>query len=155
MADLDRFKSINDTHGHDVGDEVLKKFAAILKTNTRASNICGRIGGEEFVAVITHSHRAGVQIAIERVRQEVESQTFAIDRATIQVTASFGIAGFHGRQAPQFAQLLREADVALYAAKHHGRNRIEFAQANTIAQASDAEPSACYENGTRKLTAPV
>jgi two-component system, cell cycle response regulator len=134
MADLDRFKSINDAHGHDAGDQVLKKFAAILKGNTRASNMCGRIGGEEFVLVLGHSDRAGVQIAIERVRQELEAQTFTINGATIRVTASFGIAGFHNRRAPEFAQLLRTADGALYAAKALGRNRIEFAEADSSAR---------------------
>ena len=134
MADLDHFKSINDAHGHDAGDQVLKEFAAILKTNTRASNMCGRTGGEEFVLVLAHSDRAGVQIAIERVRQELERQTLTIDGATIRVTASFGITGFHGRKAPEFAQLLRKADAALYVAKAHGRNRIEFAEANSTAR---------------------
>lgn len=131
MADLDHFKRINDAHGHEAGDRVLRRFAAILKRNTRASNMCGRTGGEEFVLVLGHSDRAGVQIAIERVRQELETQAFAINGATIRVTASFGIAGFHGRKAPEFAQLLREADVALYSAKAHGRNRIEFAEADS------------------------
>ena len=132
MADLDHFKSINDAHGHDAGDQVLKEFAAILKTNTRSSNMCGRLGGEEFVLVLGHNDRAGAQIAIERVRQELEAQAFPIDGATIRVTASFGITGFHGRKAPEFAQLLREADAALYTAKAHGRNRIEFAEADSI-----------------------
>jgi two-component system chemotaxis response regulator CheY len=155
MADLDRFKSINDAHGHEAGDRVLKQFAAILKAHTRASNICGRIGGEEFVAVIGHSNRAGVQIAIDRVREEVERQTFAIRGANLQITASFGIAGFQGGKAPEFALLLRDADVALYAAKECGRNRIEFAQQDSMGAASDAEASVCHENGTRKLTIPV
>jgi len=134
MADLDHFKAINDAHGHEAGDRVLKAFAAILKANTRASNICARLGGEEFVLVLGHSDRAGVEIAIERVRQELESQTLTVQDRTICVTASFGIAGFHGRRAPQFDQLLRDADAALYAAKHHGRNRIEFAEAASIAR---------------------
>lgn len=133
MADLDRFKSINDAYGHDSGDRVLKEFAGILKANTRASNMCGRLGGEEFVLVIGHNDRAGVQIAVERVRQELEVQTFTIDAAPIRVTASFGIAGFHGRRAPEFAQLLRAADGALYAAKALGRNRIEFAELDSTA----------------------
>ena len=128
MADLDRFKNINDTYGHDGGDVVLKEFARILKANTRASNICGRLGGEEFVLVLGHSHREGVHIAIERVREEVERQTLALGGAPVRVTASFGIAGFQSRKAPEFAQLLRDADGALYAAKRHGRNRVEFAE---------------------------
>jgi diguanylate cyclase (GGDEF)-like protein len=127
MADLDHFKSINDTYGHEIGDFVIKKFAAILKANTRASNVCGRIGGEEFVLVLGHSDRDGVQTAIERIRQELQSQTFTVGSAAVRVTASFGIAGFQGKRAPDFADLLREADAALYMAKHHGRNRLEFA----------------------------
>jgi len=140
MADLDRFKAINDAYGHEVGDRVLKAFAAILNANTRASNICARLGGEEFVLVLGHSERAGVEIAIERVRQELESQTLTVQDRTISVTASFGIAGFHGRRAPQWNQLLRDADAALYAAKHHGRNRVEFAEAGSIAQVEAGVP---------------
>jgi diguanylate cyclase (GGDEF)-like protein len=140
MADLDHFKSINDAHGHEAGDRVLKAFAEILKTNTRASNICGRLGGEEFVLVLGHSDKQGVEIAIERVRKEIESQTLTFQGRTIRVTASFGIAGFQGANAPEFDRLLRNADSALYGAKHHGRNRIEFAAAESIARV-DAEVS--------------
>jgi len=135
MADLDHFKSINDAHGHEAGDRVLRAFADILKTNTRASNICGRLGGEEFVLVLGHSDKHGVEIAIERVRQEMEGQTLTFQGRTIRVTASFGISGFQGPRAPQFDQLLRNADAALYAAKHHGRNRLEFADRESIARA--------------------
>ena len=66
MADLDHFKKINDTHGHNAGDVVLKTFAEALKSNTRSSNICGRLGGEEFLVVITHVEKENVAIAIER-----------------------------------------------------------------------------------------
>ena len=131
MADLDHFKSINDTYGHDAGDLVLKQFATILKGNTRTSNICGRIGGEEFVLVLGHSERDGVETAIERVRDQLEKQTFEIGTTTVSITASFGIAGFRGKKAPDFSQLLRDADAALYAAKRAGRNRIQFAIAET------------------------
>jgi diguanylate cyclase (GGDEF)-like protein len=128
MADLDRFKQVNDTYGHDAGDVVLREFAAILNANTRASNICGRIGGEEFVFVLSHVDRDGVQIAIERIRQQLERQTFTFGAKNLHVTASFGISGFQGRQAREFTQMLRDADAALYAAKHYGRNRMEFAE---------------------------
>jgi two-component system, cell cycle response regulator len=129
MADLDHFKSVNDSYGHDAGDLVLKQFATTLKANTRTSNICGRIGGEEFVLVLGHSDREGVETAIERVREQLEKQRFEIGTRTLSVTASFGIVGFRGRKAPDFSQLLRDADAALYAAKRAGRNRIEFAVA--------------------------
>jgi diguanylate cyclase (GGDEF)-like protein len=126
MADLDHFKNVNDSYGHEIGDLVLKQFAAILKANTRASNICGRIGGEEFVLVLGHSNREGVEIAIERVREQLVKQKFETGTRTLSITASFGISGFCGKKAPNFSQLLRDADVALYAAKRAGRNRIKF-----------------------------
>ena len=126
MADLDHFKSVNDLHGHEAGDIVLKRFAELLQANTRASNICGRVGGEEFILALTHVEKDGVQVAIERVRQQLEAEKFTIGGHIIQVTASFGIAGFRGAKAPKLDALLREADSALYAAKHKGRNRLEF-----------------------------
>jgi two-component system, cell cycle response regulator len=132
MADLDRFKAINDTYGHDAGDLVLREFAAILKANTRASNMCGRIGGEEFVLALGHNDRNGVETALERVRLQLERKTFTFVAGTLNVTASFGVSGFHGGPAREFNQLLREADGALYAAKRHGRNRIEFAGTDSI-----------------------
>lgn len=126
MADLDSFKSVNDTYGHEAGDIVLKKFGDLLKTNTRTSNICGRIGGEEFVVVITHVEKPNIQIVVDRIRHQLEAEQFTFGGRTLGVTASFGISGFRGGQAPKFSQLLREADAALYAAKRAGRNRIEF-----------------------------
>jgi two-component system cell cycle response regulator len=127
MADLDSFKSVNDTYGHEAGDVVLKRFADLLKANTRASNICGRIGGEEFVVVITHVEKPNVQIAVDRIRRQLEAERFAFEGNSLGVTASFGISGFQGGESPKFSQLVREADTALYAAKRAGRNRIEFA----------------------------
>jgi diguanylate cyclase (GGDEF)-like protein len=127
LADLDHFKSINDNYGHATGDEVLKRFAGLLRSNTRASNICGRIGGEEFLLALTHIERQNVQIVIERIRREVEAARFTFDEKVFGVTVSFGISGFRGSKARKFSQLLQEADVALYTAKRNGRNRFEFA----------------------------
>lgn len=127
MADLDRFKRINDDHGHAAGDTVLRKFAELLKANTRASDMSGRIGGEEFVLFLTHNDRQGVVTAIERLRSQCEAETFSFGGKTVTVTASFGIARFEGKVAPDLDQLLGHADTALYNAKHQGRNRIEFA----------------------------
>jgi diguanylate cyclase (GGDEF)-like protein len=127
VADLDHFKSINDNFGHDAGDIVLKKFAALLRTNTRTSNICGRIGGEEFILGLSHVGKPGIQIAVNRIRQQLEAEQFTFGGRLISVTASFGIAGFQGGNAPEIDVLLRNADTALYAAKRKGRNRLEFA----------------------------
>ena len=128
MADLDRFKSINDAYGHEIGDLVLKRFAQMLRSNIRSSDICGRHGGEEFVAIITFlgERRQGIHTAIDRLRERFAREQFEYSTTSFQATASFGIATFQGRQAPDFQQLLRDADTALYAAKRSGRNRIEF-----------------------------
>lgn len=126
MADLDHFKRVNDTYGHEAGDTVLKNFGAILKASTRRSNICGRLGGEEFVVVLTHTDEQQTKIAIERIRKRFAIETFRFGSAPVTVTASFGIAGFSGNHAPAFNALLAHADAALYAAKNKGRNRIEF-----------------------------
>jgi two-component system, cell cycle response regulator len=127
MADLDHFKRINDTHGHDTGDMVLKRFADVLKSNTRQSNICGRLGGEEFLVVITHAEKENVRTAVERIRKQFETQEFTVAGHTFGATASFGIAPFHGTAPPGFSDLVSRADSALYSAKHKGRNRVEFA----------------------------
>lgn len=127
MADLDHFKTVNDTHGRDAGDMVLKKFAEILKANSRRSDICGRIGGEEFLFVLTHTTQENATVVIERIRAELEATKFAFDGGSLTVTASFGLAGFEGTQTPDFNRLVSQADAALYAAKRTGRNRIELA----------------------------
>jgi diguanylate cyclase (GGDEF)-like protein len=129
LADLDHFKTVNDTYGHDAGDTVLKKFAEILKANSRRSDICGRIGGEEFLFVLTHTTQDNARIVVDRIRGQLEATKFAFDRGTLTVTASFGIASFERSQPVDFNRLVSQADAALYAAKRAGRNRIEIAAA--------------------------
>ena len=126
MADLDSFKTVNDTYGHDAGDSVLKTFAEILKTHTRQSDICARLGGEEFLVMMTHSDRGGTKTAVERIRKQLENTNFTLGGRSVTATASFGIAGFRGNKPPDWNALVECADTALYAAKHKGRNRIEF-----------------------------
>ena len=128
MADLDLFKGVNDTYGHDAGDTVLKTFAEILKTHTRQSDICARLGGEEFLVMMTHADKEGTKIAVERVRKQFENTKFTFGDRTLAATASFGIAGFRGTKPPDWNALVVCADAVLYTAKHKGRNRIEFEQ---------------------------
>ena len=130
-ADLDRFKYINDTFGHNAGDEVLKRFSKILKAHTRKSDLCGRLGGEEFLIVMTHATRADVEKAAERIRTEFEMASFAFSGCNMMATSSFGIAGFeaNSQTQPSFATLVSQADAALYQAKRTGRNRVEVASA--------------------------
>jgi diguanylate cyclase (GGDEF)-like protein len=127
LADLDHFKAVNDTYGHDAGDSVLKKFSEILRANSRRSDICGRMGGEEFLLILTHTTEENAKIVIERIRRALEAVKFDFDGASFTVTASFGIRGFEGTQPADFNQLVIQADAALYAAKRAGRNRIEIA----------------------------
>jgi len=129
MADLDRFKSINDNYGHEAGDLVIKKFADVLRANTRASNMCSRIGGEEFLLVLTHTDADQTRVVVDRIRQALEQYVFTFGSAHANVTASFGISGFSGKLVPDFSALLNQADRALYSAKNLGRNRVEIYQA--------------------------
>ncbi len=132
LADLDHFKNVNDIHGHDAGDTVLKAFSGILKRNSRHSDICGRFGGEEFLLVLTHTTEENAKRVIERVRAELEAMQFNFDGNILKVTASFGLAGFFGTSAPDFNRLVGQADAALYSAKRQGRNRLELAEPLTL-----------------------
>jgi two-component system, cell cycle response regulator len=126
LADLDHFKTVNDTYGHEAGDTVLKKFSEILKGHSRRSDICGRVGGEEFLFVLTHTTQANAKMVIERIRQQLETTQFNLDGNTLRITASFGLATFEGTQIADFSRLVSQADAALYAAKRSGRNRLEI-----------------------------
>jgi two-component system chemotaxis response regulator CheY len=128
LADLDYFKKVNDTHGHDAGDTVLKAFSQILKSKSRRSDICGRIGGEEFLMVLTHATKEDAKRVIECIRAELEATKFNFSGNSLTVTASFGLAGFAGTGAPDFNRLVTQADLALYSAKRLGRNRVEEIQ---------------------------
>jgi len=132
LADLDHFKAVNDTHGHDAGDTVLKKFSELLKANSRRSDICGRIGGEEFLFILTHTTKENANVVIERIRAALEATKFDFAGGSLTVTASFGVAGFEGTQAADFNRLVSQADAALYLAKRTGRNRIEIAATEVL-----------------------
>jgi two-component system chemotaxis response regulator CheY len=132
LADLDHFKAVNDTHGHDAGDTVLKAFSQILKTKSRRSDICGRIGGEEFLFVLTHATKEDAKRVIEFVRAELEATEFNFNGNSPTITASFGLAGFTGTRAPDFSRLVAQADLALYSAKRMGRNRVEVVESQLI-----------------------
>ena len=126
LADLDHFKTVNDVHGHEAGDIVLKNFSEVLKANSRRSDICGRIGGEEFLFVLTHASQRDAITVVDRIRKQLETAQFNFNGTGLTVTASFGIAGFEGTEAPDFNRLVSQADAALYSAKRLGRNRVEI-----------------------------
>jgi diguanylate cyclase (GGDEF)-like protein len=128
VGDIDSFKTINDTFGHDAGDIVLKTFADILKKNTRASDICGRLGGDEFLLVITHVDPDQVEATVNRFREQFAALSFPFQGQSVNVNASFGVAGFHSKDSTEFSALVRKADQMLYEAKRSGRNlvRVSF-----------------------------
>ncbi len=131
MADLDRFKRLNDSFGHEAGDTVLKKFAQIMKNNCRSCDMCGRFGGEEFVIVMTHADMRGAAIAIEHIRENLSEKIFTFGAHDIIVTASFGIASLN-KVSRTFGQLIACADSALYSAKQMGRNRVVLASSDRV-----------------------
>lgn len=127
QADLDSFKKINDSYGHDAGDAVLRRFSEVLKGNTRASDICGRMGGDEFLLVITHVEEEYIRSTINRLREEWVACEFEFGGSAVSTTASFGLAGFFGKGTPSFQALVQRADKALYEAKRSGGNDVKMA----------------------------
>ena len=126
MCDLDRFKTVNDTYGHQAGDEVLKQFAQILRHEARAVDRVGRLGGEEFLLLLPGASVDAAGLFAERVRKQVETHTFSVNggEATIRRTASFGVSAWPHSRIGTTEVLLRTADEALYVAKETGRNRV-------------------------------
>jgi len=125
LADLNKFKTVNDQYGHLAGDEVLKRFAAILKKNTRTSDICGRLGGDEFVLVVTHVPVGHITSLAERLGCTFTIEEFTFEGQNVQMTASFGVGGFEAPDHPEFRHLLARADSGLYEAKADGRVRVK------------------------------
>jgi diguanylate cyclase (GGDEF)-like protein len=125
IFDIDHFKSINDRFGHPAGDEILKLFATVVINNLRISDLSGRVGGEEFAALLPCSLEEGVLVA-ERVREAFADSGIAVDEGPVDTTVSIGIAG--GPAGTELEVLLAAADTALYQAKRGGRNRVEVAE---------------------------
>jgi len=124
MCDLDRFKSVNDTYGHQAGDAVLKQFARILRNEVREIDRVGRYGGEEFMLLLPGTVLDAAVTFAERVRKEVEGHTFTFDGTQICRTASFGVSAWPHPRIINCDVLVRAADDALYVAKETGRNRV-------------------------------
>ena len=125
IFDIDHFKSINDRFGHPAGDEMLKLFSTVVVSNLRISDLSGRIGGEEFAALLPCSLEEGV-LAAERVREAFETSGVVVDEGPVDTTVSIGVAG--GPAGTELEVLLAAADTALYQAKRGGRNRVEAAE---------------------------
>jgi diguanylate cyclase (GGDEF)-like protein len=125
IFDIDHFKGINDRFGHPAGDEILKLFATVVVNNLRLSDLSGRIGGEEFAALLPCPLDEGV-VAAERVREAFEASGIVCEEGKVDTTVSIGVAG--GPAGTELEVLLAAADTALYQAKRGGRNRVEAAE---------------------------
>src|SRR5215813_3471626 len=125
IFDIDHFKSINDRFGHPAGDEILKLFATVVVSNLRISDLSGRIGGEEFAALLPCPLDEGV-VAAERVREAFADSGIVCEQGPVDTTVSIGVAG--GPAGTELEVLLSAADTALYQAKRGGRNRVEAAE---------------------------
>lgn len=126
LADIDQFQKINETYGQEAGDAVLKQLAHIMKDNSRPSDIWGRVCDDEFISILTHVSMENIEATIERYRFQLAAHEFAFGEENVTVTASFGIAGFAGMDMPDFTNLVREADKALFSARQAGGNLVKF-----------------------------
>jgi two-component system cell cycle response regulator len=124
VLDIDYFKSINDTYGHDAGDDVLREFAIRIKKSIRGIDLACRFGGEEFVVVMPETDMAVATMVAERLRRRIATEPFPIEQGKrlIEVTISIGLAALGATETP--AGVLKRADQALYRAKRDGRNRV-------------------------------
>jgi diguanylate cyclase (GGDEF)-like protein len=123
MADIDHFKSVNDTYGHQYGDSVLSEFATLLEESTRSIDVVARYGGEEFV-ILLHTNAENAYKVIDHIRQKVEKHRFGKD--SIELTASFGITESKDGSDVELKVLIAKADEALYKAKENGRNQVQM-----------------------------
>ncbi len=124
MLDVDRFKQINDTHGHQVGDQVIRTIAAVCRSNLRPTDVAGRYGGEEIAILLPETNRADAARTAERVRLAIEQLQITIGLKTIRVTASLGVATATATEEQSLEELLSCADNAMYLAKQRGRNQV-------------------------------
>jgi len=129
MVDLDFFKKVNDTHGHLVGDEVLREVTARMRASVRTFDTVGRYGGEEFIIILENAPLATARSIAERVRRHVEESPIKVKDLKVRLTLSEGLAAAHKNDSVE--SLLERADAALYAAKSAGRNCVRVAEADS------------------------
>jgi diguanylate cyclase (GGDEF)-like protein len=120
--DIDHFKAINDTYGHDCGDTTLAFSAKWIKESLRGSDIIFRYGGEEFVILLSDTDASGAELLAERIRSSIERHTIAYGMETIRITASLGVSTLNKQDSIE--SFVKRADAAMYTAKNNGRNQV-------------------------------
>ena len=123
MLDIDHFKKVNDTYGHQAGDEVLRRVSGAIRSTMRNTDFCGRYGGEEFILVLIQTDLKEAMICAERMRANIEKCRFPGIGDTFSITASIGLSEYQMRE--EIDTMIARADRALYRAKEDGRNRVE------------------------------
>jgi diguanylate cyclase (GGDEF)-like protein len=123
VCDIDHFKRVNDTYGHDVGDQVIRGMGDVLRRVKRDTDVVGRFGGEEFVIVCEQTDQNGALLLAERIRTELEQEKFRTELGELSVTCSVGVATCPGAGS-DWEALFKATDEALYASKRGGRNRV-------------------------------
>lgn len=136
MVDCDHFKKVNDTFGHEAGDQVLVAMAKEMKRCVRNTDLVARIGGEEFVILLPETPLKGALMVAEEIRAAIEAMQVETEKGLIKVTASLGVAEYSAL-VEDLPMLVRLADTALYAAKEHGRNRVEVGEPPTPEEYSE------------------
>lgn len=124
MIDIDFFKQINDTYGHQVGDDILKELAIVVRSQVRDIDILARYGGEEFAALLPQTSLEQAAIVAERIRNAVEKNEFSTSKGIIKITVSLGVSGYPEMDINSQVELVKRADAALYRAKETGKNRV-------------------------------
>ena len=122
MLDIDDFKKINDTYGHDVGDLVLKRLADVIRSNTRKSDIPARFGGEEFIILLPTTNTEGALLVAERIRRDFKSSGVRLNGDVVMTTVSIGLATL--TEEDSLDELIKKADEALYRAKRTGKDKV-------------------------------
>jgi diguanylate cyclase (GGDEF)-like protein len=141
VIDLDHFKSINDRFGHALGDRVLEIFSETARQSTRTTDLIGRLGGEEFAAMLYDTGREKAVMVAERIRESFAQATLEVESHPVCATVSIGLV--HCQEAVvDVPLLLAQADQALYYAKERGRNRVEVASLDLVLQKKDGRPAA-------------
>jgi diguanylate cyclase (GGDEF)-like protein len=133
VTDIDFFKKVNDTYGHDVGDVVIKGLGEILKRVKRNTDLVARFGGEEFVVLCEQTDESGAMLLGERIREELAKTVFQTPNGPLQVTCSVGAAVFPGAGS-SWEELFKSADQALYQSKNNGRNRVTMFSAASLSR---------------------
>ena len=148
LLDLDRFKLVNDTYGHNAGDQLLKKLATEMTESLRPYDNLGRWGGEEFLCILPNTNIQGALDSAERFRELISQQYVEIDNQQVRTTASIGVASFP-HDDHDVSEILRIADAMLYEAKRHGRNRVASSrnqEGNILSIARQLEEAIASDN---------